>query len=302
MEVSARDIQEQQFHDSWRGYNQEEVDDFLDEIAETIERLSRENEALRGRLRELEDTAHSSKATEEMLKKTLLNAQQTADQAIAEAKAKAEKMIAEAHEKVQSADHDLEGRVAGIEEDVRHKTDEIQSRYTKRKSELDDSLVRLESFENAIKGRLRSFLEEQLNALETLGEQQRRPIVDVAEPVAVETPVVDAPETPETPEIPEAVEEPEFDLPATAEHPIVDELGPGEAAQEMRVAQDEEEPIDEAIYELDSETATVFDSLPQQHDDEPASLEDFRPFDDDAAAVEGRRRRRLFRRRVDDWA
>ena len=38
MDVSARNIHEKQFHDAWRGYSQEEVDDFLDRVAETLDR------------------------------------------------------------------------------------------------------------------------------------------------------------------------------------------------------------------------------------------------------------------------
>ncbi|HYI45947.1 MAG TPA: DivIVA domain-containing protein [Actinomycetota bacterium] len=285
MEVSARDIQEQQFHDAWRGYNQEEVDDFLDDLAGTIERLTRENDALRNRVRELEETAHSSRSTEEMLKKTLLNAQQTADQSIAEAKAQAEKIISEAREKIQATDHDIEGRVAGAEEEVRRQLDQINHRYRSRKSELDESLVRLESFENAIKKRLQVFLEQQLTALSTLSEKQQRPIVD--EP---EFPVTQAPVQQQAP----------VEASASPEAPAEEDVRPQDVAEQIQVVQ-EEASEDGTVYELDSEESTVFDSLPRP-DEDAASLDDFRPFDDDAAAVEGRRKRRLFKKRVDDWA
>lgn len=295
MEVTARDIQEQQFHDAWRGYNQEEVDDFLDDIGETIERLTRENDALRNRVRELEETAHSSHATEEMLKKTLLNAQQTADQSIAEAKAKAEKMLAEAQERLQTTDHDIEGRVAHAGEEAQRQIDEIQRRYRSRKSELDESLVRLESFENAIKKRLSVFLQQQLTALETLSERQQRPIVEEPEPVSVQTPSP-APEQ----------ARPEQQAPQAEPMVQSEAASSGEptaqAAAEIQVVQEEDSTEDAGtVYELDSEAATVFDSLPRSEED-AASLDDFKPFDDDAAAVAGRRKRKLFRRRVDDWA
>ncbi len=54
MDLTARDIHEKQFHDAWRGYNQEEVDDFLDKVAEVVDLLQRENVAVLGRVRELE--------------------------------------------------------------------------------------------------------------------------------------------------------------------------------------------------------------------------------------------------------
>jgi cell division initiation protein len=291
LEVTARDIQEQQFHDAWRGYNQEEVDDFLDDVAETIDRLARENESLRTRLRQLEETAHSAKSTEEMLKKTLLSAQQAAEESIAEAHAKADAMIAEAEARARSTDHDTQGRVTAAEEEVRRQTAEVHERFEARKAELDDSLGRLEAFEDAIKTRLRSFLEQGLGALEDLKNHQQRPEVRSPEPLPEEPPRAEAEEPqPADPEPQEAQgSQGSESSEQSAEAPI--------GSEAVAV----EEPAQEAIYELDSDVATVFDSLPQREED-AASLEDFKPFDDDAAAVEGRRKRRLFKRRVDDWA
>ena len=54
MDVTPKDINEKQFSDAWRGYNQEEVDDFLDRVAEAVETTQRESEALRERNLELE--------------------------------------------------------------------------------------------------------------------------------------------------------------------------------------------------------------------------------------------------------
>ncbi|HEX3326162.1 MAG TPA: DivIVA domain-containing protein, partial [Actinomycetota bacterium] len=93
MEVTAREIHDKEFHDAWRGYNQEEVDDFLDKIAETLDRLQRENVALQRRLGELDQTVSTSRTTEDMLKQTLVSAQQAAEEAIAKAKAKADKLL-----------------------------------------------------------------------------------------------------------------------------------------------------------------------------------------------------------------
>lgn len=54
MDLTPRSIQEKQFHDQWRGYNQAEVDDFLDRVAETLDRVQRENQDLRDRIQELD--------------------------------------------------------------------------------------------------------------------------------------------------------------------------------------------------------------------------------------------------------
>ncbi len=171
MEVTARHIHEKQFHDAWRGYNQEEVDDFLDRVADQMNRLERENQALQDRLRELDQMVEASRSTEEMLKKTLVTAQQAAEEAIATAKAKAESMVAEAEERAQRANEEVEHRVATAEEDVRRKTAEVERQHLVRRREIEKSIDRLQAFETEIKRRLQAFLEQQLSSLDALVEK-----------------------------------------------------------------------------------------------------------------------------------
>ena len=59
MDLTAREVHEKQFHDAWRGYNQEEVDDFLERVADTLERIQRENAALQRRVSDLDQLASS---------------------------------------------------------------------------------------------------------------------------------------------------------------------------------------------------------------------------------------------------
>ena len=182
MSVTSKEINEKQFHDAWRGYNQEEVDDFLDKIAETLDQLERENAALQERLRELDQTVEASRSTEEMLKKTLVTAQKAAEEAIATAKQKAERLVSEAEERAQRAREELKERVATAEEEVRTRTAQaeeeartraarLEREHEARRQEMQASVDRLQGFETEIKGRLRAFLEQQMNALEALDER-----------------------------------------------------------------------------------------------------------------------------------
>ena len=168
MELTARHIHEKQFHDAWRGYNQEEVDEFLDRVAEQMNRLERETAALQARLRELDQMVEASRSTEDMLKKTLVTAQQAAEEAIATARTKAEALVAEAEARAQRANDELKHRVATAEEEVRRKTAEVERQQLARRRETQQSIERLEAFETDIKRRLKAFLEQQLNALDTL--------------------------------------------------------------------------------------------------------------------------------------
>ncbi len=168
MDLTARHIHEKQFHDAWRGYNQEEVDDFLDRVADQMGRLERENDSLQVRLRELDQAMEASRSTEDMLKKTLVTAQQAAEEAISTAKRKAEALVAEAETRAQRANDELKHRVATAEEEVRRKTAEAERQQLARRRETQQSIERLEAFEVEIKRRLKAFLEQQSNALETL--------------------------------------------------------------------------------------------------------------------------------------
>ena len=175
MDVSARTIHEKQFHDAWRGYNQEEVDDFLDRIAETIDRLQRENHSLTQRIRELDQAVATSRDTEEMLKKTLVTAQKASEEAIASAKAKAEQLITEAEQRVTRANEEAKSRMATLEDEVRRKTLDLDREHSNRKRELDASIERLKTYESELKQRLKTFLEQQLRALDSLIDDRPKP-------------------------------------------------------------------------------------------------------------------------------
>jgi len=117
MAISVRDIQEKEFATQLKnGYNVEEVDDFLDEIAEQLSALVRENLELKKQAAELEaDVAAAKKAAEEAEKRTpdynekgyfdnlqksmreaMIGAQRIADETKAEAEAQAAQTKAEA--------------------------------------------------------------------------------------------------------------------------------------------------------------------------------------------------------------
>ncbi|MEA2461553.1 MAG: cell division initiation protein [Actinomycetota bacterium] len=157
MDLGARDVHEKQFHDAWRGYNQEEVDDFLDLVAENLDRLQRENQSFERRIQELDRAVSQSRNTEEMLKKTLLSAQKAANDAIATAKAKAEQLISEAEHGARRTGEEAHRRVA-----------EMDREHDARKRELEMSIQRLEAREAELKRRLTAFLEQQKRSLEGL--------------------------------------------------------------------------------------------------------------------------------------
>jgi cell division initiation protein len=182
MELGADDIQEQRFHDAWRGYNQDEVDDFLDRVAEVLERTQRENIALNKRVGELEQAVATSRETEEMLKTTLVSAQQAAEEAKSKARAQAEMMIKEAEAHVRRTAEEVRERKASSEAEIRRRIQDSEREHQARRRELDASIDRLRAFESELKQRLKTFLTQQAKALEVLTEKEPPTIRASADP------------------------------------------------------------------------------------------------------------------------
>ncbi|MDQ4126028.1 MAG: DivIVA domain-containing protein, partial [Actinomycetota bacterium] len=193
MDLTARDIHEKQFHDAWRGYNQEEVDDFLDRVAEVLDRVQRENATLQARVTELDSAVAASRDTEEMLKKTLVSAQQAAEEAISTAKAKASDLITEAEERARRSIEEANERVQTAEAEARRKTLEAEREHERRRTELDANIERLQGLENELKQRIKGFLDQQAQALQ--GLEIVGPPPEIIGPAAVRA-ATEAPEAP----------------------------------------------------------------------------------------------------------
>lgn len=187
MELGPKEINEKQFHDAWRGYNQEEVDDFLDRVADAVDALQRENDPLRERLQDLDKRVESGRDTEEMLRKTLASAQDAAQEAIAAAKAKADQIVADAEERAQRARDELRTRVETAEEEVRKRAAAVEAEQESLLRLTQESIDRLEGFESDLKKKLQAFFEQQAQVLATL---QERPDPESIE-IVTDEPVLD---------------------------------------------------------------------------------------------------------------
>ena len=64
MAITVNDIRNKQFKMEGRGYNCDEVDDFLDALAEQTEKLIRENTGLKNELAAAKEQAEAAKAAE----------------------------------------------------------------------------------------------------------------------------------------------------------------------------------------------------------------------------------------------
>ncbi|MEQ1626319.1 MAG: DivIVA domain-containing protein [Nitrospira sp.] len=96
MKITPLDIQQMVFRTKLRGYDREEVNRFLEELAQTVETLNRDNALLRERLAMTEQQVSELKRTETTLSNTLVAAQSLADDVKRSANRDAELIVKEA--------------------------------------------------------------------------------------------------------------------------------------------------------------------------------------------------------------
>lgn len=78
MKITPMDIEQQQFGRSFRGYNEEDVDNFLDRIAKDYEDILNENVKLKEEIEKLQSRLEEYSKMDETLRSALVNAQQSA--------------------------------------------------------------------------------------------------------------------------------------------------------------------------------------------------------------------------------
>jgi cell division initiation protein len=83
--ITPVDIQHKSFKKALQGYDRADVDQFLDEIIETLEDEAQQHAALEAEIADLKERVSHFKAMEESLQNTLVLAQRTADEVKASA-------------------------------------------------------------------------------------------------------------------------------------------------------------------------------------------------------------------------
>lgn len=99
MVLSPIDIEQKTFRVALRGYAEEEVDHFLDEIVISIREYERQLRDANERVAVLEEQLEANRESEERIKRTLVIAQRTADEVVQEARGEAQQLLAEARNK-----------------------------------------------------------------------------------------------------------------------------------------------------------------------------------------------------------
>ena len=101
MKLTPMDINNKEFKRGLRGYNPEEVDEFLDEVVENYEELYKDNSKLREKVTSLTEQIEHYSKIETTIQNTLVLAQNAADQAKSSAEKEAELVVKNANETAQ---------------------------------------------------------------------------------------------------------------------------------------------------------------------------------------------------------
>lgn len=105
MRLTPLDIHQKEFSRSLRGFDEREVDAFLDSVADEIERLFKENIDLTERNESLEEKVRQYQDMERTLHNTLLSAQRSADDLMRTTRQEADAVLKDAEVKAKDIIH-----------------------------------------------------------------------------------------------------------------------------------------------------------------------------------------------------
>jgi cell division initiation protein len=118
MKITPQDIHQQEFRTSMRGYDKDEVDAFLQMVADEMETLIRDNTRLKDNVKELEAKMGEYIKMERKLEETLLTAQKVTDQLKENADREAKLIIDEAKMEADNILNNTRGELSRIREDI----------------------------------------------------------------------------------------------------------------------------------------------------------------------------------------
>src|SRR3954468_643605 len=102
MELTPQQLTDVEFSEQWRGYNRDQVDDFIERVAAAVSTLQDRLRKMTERAVRAEQRAQEGSEADGAARRTLVLAQRTADATIAEAKETAARLIAQAQEEARA--------------------------------------------------------------------------------------------------------------------------------------------------------------------------------------------------------
>ena len=158
MPLTPLDIHNKEFGKAFRGYNEDEVNEFLDQIIKDYEALIRQNKDLEEKIAQTNERLQHFTNIEESLSKSIIVAQETAEEVKSNAKKEAQLIVKEAEKNADRIINEslIKSRTIALEiEELKKKASIYRTRFrTLLEAQLEmlgektwDELEQLESLE-----------------------------------------------------------------------------------------------------------------------------------------------------------
>ena len=277
MDLSPKLLTDVQFREQWRGYNPDEVDEFLERVAAGVEELQQ-------RLNEAVERASNAerrlleRSDEDEIRRTLVLAQRTAVASMEEARTEADRLVSETEARCRHLVAEAEAQAARLDADIATRRRLELGDLAEQRAALQLDIDHLQGFLEAERMRLADLLRGQVEWIESGYQLRDMPTIsDVAPPPPVAPVELRAAETIDAPRLDDApaATEPETDEPIAPEEDsfasileVSQDPGPDAAAvDELRLAREE---LADALRRAGVETP---DEEEGWDDEEPAPLQ-----------------------------
>lgn len=146
MDLSAIDVQQKTFRERFRGYDPDDVEDFLDRVVETLRGYELKARQQQEQLDALQQDLAGTKEAEEAIKRTYITAQRTSQEMVSEAQEKSNTIVDKAKGQAESMVGEARADVKRTREEAVTEHDALKRRITQLRSAVGDLQSRLKTF------------------------------------------------------------------------------------------------------------------------------------------------------------
>ena len=176
MKLTPVDITNKEFKKMLRGYDPEEVDEFLDQIVEDYEELFKENSLLKEKINAMNEKIEHYSKIESTIQNTLLLAQNAAEQAKVSSQKEADIVIKHANDSAKKILDKAHTDVVSITQEY----DRLKQEFVKFRAKFRNFItVQMETFEDLEKDFIKHYNlnnSKEVSSFEKSNEQETKPV------------------------------------------------------------------------------------------------------------------------------
>lgn len=193
MDVSPKTIREVEFREKLRGYNPDEVDEFLERVAAGLEILLERLRQATERAVRAEQRATEVGEGDDAMRRTLVLAQRTADAAVQEAKEQAAQFLAQAEGQAQAVRAEAAEHARRTIEEATAQAHAQVARLEETRAQLQGEIATLQGFVETERARMRGMLNDALRRVDEVLPLPSAPSSSTVDLHALQAPAAEAP-------------------------------------------------------------------------------------------------------------